>query len=467
MKPFFLAVLLLLSISGWAAMKRLPHFRAQAPATTIGSYNARTDFAVVPVPNPVPNMGGATGVGNGIVDPDFNTHIYRLTDINTVPHARYAPQQNWQMSCGGWGASRVSNVDSTKIFICHDGGRAFLLPFDPSTGKAGPVHDLPPGVASFPEWSKTEKDVAFGLAPSKDPIIVRLDFSASSPKVTSVVNLAKVPSCAQQFSGKAAWMELSFAWDDATFAVAVGKGIQGSADLVYVWNAKTGCHAYDTESGTIDGSPVTGTTDRYPIHAIQISGNGKVVAVVPSGGDNLRHFWHVGTTEVDAAQSDVDYGHYALGYDSFLNAGGRTADGKWCKLGMAIRSLSVAEPANYVLTSKQCADTLARGDDHLSWNNDDKTDKQPFATSTVTVPLGSPITAPWQDEVLVFMQNGIVHREAHTFNSGSSKFFTCQNAIGSISQDGKWFFFSSDWEGTLGTDINRNQRCDDFAVELH
>jgi hypothetical protein len=463
MKTLSLAAFLLVSIVGLASVKTLLGPTTQTSTSAAAAYDARTDFAVVSVPDPPPSVGDATGAGTEATDPDFNTKIYRLTDIGTI-RGRYAPQQEWQMNCGGWGDWRVSNLDSTKIFICNNGGGTQLLPFDPSTGKAGEARPLPGSVAGFPEWSKTEKDVAFSLSRSRDPEVVRIDVSGPSPKVTSVVNLAKVPNCAQQFSGTAVWKELSTSWDGATIALALGTGFQGSAHLVYVWNASIGCQVYDTQAGTVNGAPISNPADSFSIHAVKVSGDGKVVMV---GGGQLRRFWHVGTNEVDAQRSNINEGHFALGYSSFLNSAFSTSDGKWCKVGMATRLLTSLGSVNYILSSKQCADKLPRGDDHVSWNNDDSTDKQPFATSTVTMPLGTPVTAPWQNEVLVFMPDGTVHREAHTFNSGKAKFFSCQYAIGSISQDGKWFFFSSDWEGTLGTDSAGNSRCDDFAVELH
>jgi hypothetical protein len=464
----FVIAVLSLSIVGWRDVGVMTDAVSSAPSSSRTEvYNARTDFAVVPVPSPVPNIGGARGAGNIVVDPEFGSRIYRLTDIDTIAGGRYAQQQEWHMNCGGWGDSRVSNLDSTRILICDGGGGVFVLPFDPSTGKAGAASPVQ-GIEGSPEWSKTQSNIAFATAQSRDPQVMRLDFSALLPKMTTVVNLAKVPHCAQQFAGTAVWKELSAAWDDATFAMAVGNGTQGSAHIVYVWNANTGCQAYDTEAETVNGSQVQGGGGgSFFVHSIKISGDGKIAMVSPSGSSDLRRFWHVGSTDVEDGVSDGDNGHFAVGYRSFVNTAGHTSDGQWCKLGMALRLLTALSSPFYVLTSKQCGDTLARGDDHLSWNDDDTTDMRPFATSTVTVPLGSPITAPWQNEILVFMQNGIVHREAHTFSSGKARFFACQNAIGSISQDGEWFFFSSDWEGTLGNDEAGNLRCDDFAVALH
>jgi hypothetical protein len=465
MKAFIVAALFALLIAGSTIVGGSPSSKPSQTSNVV-SYNARTDFALVPLPTTIPSMGAATGAGDAATDPDFHARIYRLTDINTLPGARFPAQQVWQMNCGGWADWRVSNVDSTKIFICHNGGGIFELPFDPATGMPGHARQILG--ATFPQWSKTQKDVAFAMASSDEPEIVRLDFSGPSLKMSTVVNLAKVPNCAEKdFAGGLKWREFSAAWDDSTFAVAATTGVQDTAHMIYVWNAKTGCQAYDTQAGTVNGAQITGSSERFQIHAIKLSGDGKVVLIAPYGVRE-RHFWRVGTTEVDTADSTMNFGHYAMGYAKVLNTMGRTSDRKkWCKLGIALRSLTALTSPAFLLTSQQCADVVPQGDDHLSWNNDDTSDNQPFATSTVVNPFGAPITAPWQDEILVFTQDGTVHREAHTFNSGNAKFFTCQNAIGSISQDGKWFFYSSDWEGTLGTNNAGEKRCDDFAVALH
>lgn len=409
-------------------------------------------------------MGEAKGTGNSIVDPDFGTRIYRLTDIDTIPNARYANQQNWHMNCGGWGAFRVSNLDSTKLFICTNGSGTLLLPFDPATGKPEKPESLPNDVPGYPNWSKSQPNVAYSFGRSDDPEIIRIDFSGKHPRVTPVVDLAKVPNCAQQFSGKKGWRELSVAWDDATFAVAISTGNQDSAHTVYVWNAKNGCQTYDTQVGLVNGARVSGDANSFLIHSIKISGNGQFLMV---GGLDGRHFWHVGTATVETVRKGgINEGHFAMGYNSFLNNAEPTSDGEWCKMGMAIWDLSNLSRVRYLLTSQQCGNRLTPGEDHVSWNNDDSSDAQPFATSTALGP-NETIRAPWQNEILVMMQDGTVHREAHTFDSGKSKSFACQYAIGSISQDGKWFFYSSDWEETLGRDKTGNARCDDFAVKLH
>ena len=47
-------------------------------------------------------------------------------------------------------------------------------------------------------------------------------------------------------------------------------------------------------------------------------------------------------------------------------------------------------------------------------------------------------------------QTGCFYRFAHTFNTGTNFAFQIQNAIGNVSNDGRWAIFPSDWGKTLG-----------------
>jgi hypothetical protein len=67
----------------------------------------------------------------------------------------------------------------------------------------------------------------------------------------------------------------------------------------------------------------------------------------------------------------------------------------------------------------------------------------------------------WDDEILAVRTDGevvTVWRFAH-HRSRYTKFW--DSPRGNVSQDGRWFLFTSNWEGTLGTD-----RVDAFIVEL-
>jgi hypothetical protein len=90
----------------------------------------------------------------------------------------------------------------------------------------------------------------------------------------------------------------------------------------------------------------------------------------------------------------------------------------------------------------------------------------------------SPLTsfpAPWYDEILGVAADGSgkVWRFAHSFITGRSQSFATKYGIGSVSQDGRFFLFSSDWMGTLGSQsqaaacsVAKDCRGDVFVVEL-
>jgi hypothetical protein len=90
-------------------------------------------------------------------------------------------------------------------------------------------------------------------------------------------------------------------------------------------------------------------------------------------------------------------------------------------------------------------------DFHAGWSNVDANDTYPFfLTSVLNV---TPFLSAWYREVLAVSPiTGTVYRFAHTFNTGQSLRFSTQQAIGAISQDGRFYLWSSDWMGTLGSE---------------
>jgi hypothetical protein len=112
-------------------------------------------------------------------------------------------------------------------------------------------------------------------------------------------------------------------------------------------------------------------------------------------------------------------------------------------------------------------------DQHQSWNNVKPGDSVPFLSTTCTVT--SPFTAPWGNEIIGIAPDGSgkIWRFAHNFISTRSPNFSTTWGIGTVSQDGKFFLFSSDWMGHLGSEsgattctLGTNCRGDVFVVEL-
>ena len=91
-----------------------------------------------------------------------------------------------------------------------------------------------------------------------------------------------------------------------------------------------------------------------------------------------------------------------------------------------------------------------------------------FAVTTNVNPPNQIYPSPAYDEVIAVTTDGSGkrYRFGQTFNSGNSKYFIVQNAIGVVDQSGKYLLFSSDWQGTLGTENDGTPRGDVFIMEL-
>jgi hypothetical protein len=112
-------------------------------------------------------------------------------------------------------------------------------------------------------------------------------------------------------------------------------------------------------------------------------------------------------------------------------------------------------------------------DSHFSWNNVDPDDSAPVCFSTYhganpaapgTAPL---VVGPWENEIdcaEADRKASKVWRFAHTYSTARNGFWSTPR--GNISQDGRFFMFTSDWEDQLGKGQNDKYRTDVFIVEL-
>jgi len=126
-------------------------------------------------------------------------------------------------------------------------------------------------------------------------------------------------------------------------------------------------------------------------------------------------------------------------------------------------------------------------DEHASWlnipaNEDQGLDVQnqdvyPVLITTAAVPPTSQYTLWGEDEIIGISANPAdagnnVHwRFGQTGNSGTSSFYTCANAKGTVAEDGRGIVFTSDMSSDgstnpLGVDSQGRPRCDVFWMEL-
>jgi len=255
-----------------------------------------------------------------------------------------------------------------------------------------------------------------------------------------------------------------------------------STNVYYLYNVGTGIISYQTcQNGTdyrCSGGTWVQTTvgmtdlpDRYFLHNLKVSKNGQwllleldscafqTCSIIP-GGPGM-YVWQLSTTSAKVKKiTEHPWGHWTTGYNLLVNQDGDT--------GVNLNARTFADPdnqfpLNYFLF--RLPDSMGM-ENHPSWNYNDGSDTTPVCTATSG--FDWPYAIPWQNEVICYGTNPkpecsspghgacmtTVKRFFHTYNPSTcdqdNDFNGCYG-VGALSQDGKYYAFSSNWADTLGS----------------
>lgn len=262
-------------------------------------------------------------------------------------------------------------------------------------------------------------------------------------------------------------------------------------------SAQPGRHAFAQQTALGAGNrPPNFSTAGFNVHNARISRDGNVIKITPAGANTL-FFWFPQTATVTACSaggegqagvSSFCGGHTVLGYSHLINNGGPGST-----FSLLYRPLGNLNDFKRLVPAE---DSVPLGmDTHWSWNNDNSEDTAPVcgafsgrAAGTLGDGTRNPATNPlmsvrqaWDREIVCVATSGTpkVWRFAHHHSTGAcnanSKVDSCFGsiAIGNVSQDGKFYLFSSDWDWSLGSEpknpgcpTSGRCRADVFIVEL-
>jgi len=436
---------------------------------------------IVQLPSVPPNVGNLAGANTIVVDPDFGNRIARVTDFNTNPAARLGASRTFVTSTSGSADENVWNTDSTLFVVQDNETFAYPYSFNPSTLQASRMY-----VASYPStaglqlsrsgtWSRVNSNTFYVYSGTT---VLKYDFTdrTTPPSPQTVFDFTSSRNCLPAgFS--TTWQSKAgvSAWDDVFGAAYSNSGGQGTGIYAVAYKAGSGCSLLNTQTGQVTGDwGAKGTInipDRWTVHNAKLSKDGNWLVLMPqicqsSTCSKGPYFWQIGTTNVrscgDAGQCG---GHWTEGYSHWVNNNNSPAGNE------LIRAFSETTVTN--LTTSIPVGIIGPFDQHQSWNNVDPADSFPFLTSTWS--SVSPFPTPWYNEIMGVATDGSgeVWRFAHSFITARSQNFSTRYAIGSVSQDGRFFLLSSDWMGTLGSNtgsknctIGTDCRGDVFVVEL-
>lgn len=431
-------------------------FAADAPVV----YNAISDNVVRPQP-PTPALGAA---GTVIVDPTFGTKILRVTDGNTLPEYRNSgfltPAGSFEVN---W------NSDTTMFWI-HSKSGAILFRFDAAALRATPVPD--PANAAQPLVLPGSGPFSFSkpniLYMTRGRTVAEYDVNTRTMKTVFDGNAA-VPS-----AGNYAYAP-SVSNDDNRICLAFG-GQQDTYPYVAVLDRSTGRYkVLDTKASRLDGAP-TNITLGFGMHSAYMDRSGRYVIMSKGqgkvSGTSEWVVWDVDAARVYEIKTEWS-GHDAAGFGNRVNQsgfyGGTPAfyeEQQW-----ATRGLSESEINNYsyVLDWQQLPSPhqyIYSG--HHSWNNARPDKMVPVVGSIVRD--SSKTSLPWRmwdNEIIGVATDGSkkVYRFAHHRSRWDRSNFW-DDPRGNISQDGRFFAFTSNWDRTLGADPWGGVRHDVFIVAL-
>jgi hypothetical protein len=426
-------------------------------AVTAGSvpltYDAISGVDVLPKP-PLPKMGPA---GTIIQDPTFGTRILRVTDEHTT-----------ELACAGAaaGEQNVWNVDSTLFYIKCTGIVPFR--FDRSTMKASPIGRTDPrlsvlaqfGAPREPAFSFSDPDLLYGNGAGARSLSI-VQYSFKTQTYSDLFDLSRA------IPGLSGYVGTTSVSADEKICMVFDGPQQDAFRSVIVFDKRAGTyHLLNTATSEMDGKPANIHLG-FTIHAAGIDKGGRYVFVTPGVEGFVPHVWDTVTGQVAPVESYN--GHHACGYGYQIGQNGRWFIRRQLDLDSIESSV-----VQLILPLLKPEWTL---DSHPSWNNAQPDQLVPFVTATYRMPNDP---RPWgalDDEIIAVRTDGIeseVWRFAHHRNAieisdpahplAEGNFWNTPR--GNVSQDGRFFIFNSNWEGTLGTDPQGFPRQDEFIVEL-
>jgi hypothetical protein len=447
------------------------------------TWNAPTSTANIPYPGTIPcpasscsGGGSLTGANTTITPSDFNVPMTRVTDNSTLSSTNV---YEWSLSGGAYALPMSS--DDTRFVVYT--GAAFSVPFawNPSTQQATKLYGAnytmsTPLPRSSVTFSFTQPKVGYAIAinGSSDPAIYSFDFTSTVTAPTGV-QLVDLATCAAALSGVGyTWNnDLVVSQDDQTFlatnSTTAGQGSSGAV-YVIVWNRTNGCRVWRTDTGAVTGSWGTNGTislaDTFTLHDA-VLGEGGTYAFITyatclstcSSPTWKEYFWQISGLTVTPLTDNSNCGHFTVGYSNAVNE--CNYDSTYNQSTWYMRPYTNANespPAN-VLNPPSGIPTQTPFDQHPGWGTDNANDTAPFCTTTYTGAFAATVTYDNEIDCIATNGSGLVYRIGHTFNSTQSTNFDASIALGAVSADGKWFLWTSDWDGMLGNTSGSSNTC--------
>ncbi len=437
---------------GWALLLTIP---VALSAQTVSSYTIAPTDRLIHAKTPM----APPPVNTVFEDPDFHSRIVRVTDeqMGTAGGFFRNPAS---------GEKNAWSQDTRKFYVVREDGAAVAFGFDGLRMKVEALAGAAPGqglelpLVGEPSCSFVDPDLIYGTLADSPFILSSYRFSTGV-----VATVADLTACGVQppFSpGAVSGYDLMQSATDRRFSIA------GDDMFVIVYDRNLGCRWYNTQTGQIGGrwgpSGTATKLERDLIDQAHISKSGEYVRIEVLSDTTRFYVWQVDTLNVTPC-SGIDWpycgGYGAGGFSHIVNTPGvDDAMNVWIRpfgnlSGPVALIAPLPTPPHWDLTQR------------WSWVNANSDDSVPLCGTTYYY-THEQIDQVWDREIICIETDGAastVWRFAHHRASANDAYFSTM-PLGNVSQDGRFFLFSSDWENQLGTSADGTPRSDVWIVEL-
>jgi len=398
-------------------------------------------------------------------DPDFGSKMVRATDPSTnfkLPGTFLRTEAS--------GEANEWARDTSKFYVIGSGGQALAFAFDPTTMFISSLPNATPGQALLlplrpgATFSLVDPDLLFGTSEPDTLIIQSYDFSTNiTTPVIDTHNCGLQPPLEPDAVSDD---DVRSSANDNRFSISEGGTGSGNHMFVVVYDKELGCRWYNTQTGQIGGEwgeiGMASVTTPYLIRHAYLSRGGKNVVIRV---DNFGWYvWDLSTLTVTSCANGSGQqcnGYMTVGYNTLVNGPAVTGD-----MQTAIRPLSniddiaqLVVPVPYDWGQAQL----------FTWNDVNTDDNTPVCGSNHNYEGYWTIDQPWAGEIFCIETDGVastVWRFAHNRAFYVEPYFQTQ-PLGNVSRDGRFFLFTSTWDGQLGNAADGTPLSDVLIVNLN
>jgi len=327
---------------------------------------------------------------------------------------------------------------------------------------AARIKELPvlPGIAGIAPFSYHDPNICYGKG-MRGGLVVKFDFRTNA--ATDAFDVTKLTGLPAGHMGS-----LTMSANDV-LALTFGGKMQNDDPYLLVYDIKTGQHhLWNTKEATLNGKPLP-NAPHCTQHSSHIDRGGRHVWVAGSGPEvSGPLIWDVEKGLV-YPMTYKKVGHIVTGYGDMVNM----AD-KWYY--RALDPENINKPK--ALMEHPAGEGYFAYDSHISWNNTRPNMHVPVVLSTYhPLERGDPGYA-FGDEIIAVSTDGSLrvwrfahhrstyHAPSRGGNPAENKSNFWDSPRGNVSQDGRFYMFTSNWEETVGKDSRGRIRQDVFMVKL-